>query len=394
MEFGTTELDASFDNDGAIESYEPEPGYYDTFKASVQNFTSVSLSSSEANYFKDERDTQKEQWIKSNSKDAPLYERIAGIDKNIIEKLDALYEDGEYDQIKKWHSSTNSSMVNIGGIGVGEDYLRFRDLQSEMGLTNTSDIINNAKTKAQEDYYKSAEVLKKSDHWSAELLGTMWGAMHDPVTLLTLPVGTWKTGGTVLANASKAALEEMKIEAMAQTVIAPTVAGHKQELGIKTSIAQESLNAVVAIGSAGLIRGTGSAVFDLTSDGIKALKLKDPDLGSEYEQMVKSQATEDVSEHIQNMHRTEFDEYGVDVIDNPNEAGKKINESPPLYEIEPDIIDTAKVTTSEKKIDPMDYEVLVGINEAGEKEMKSYRQMSEEIDLEAQYIQKAKECFL
>ncbi len=338
MEFGTTELDAAFNDGDKIETYEPEPSYYEAFKASVQNFTAVSLSSSEANYFKDERDIQKTDWVKANPKDEALYDRITSTDKTIIEQLDSLYDSGDYEQIKNWHTSTQSSMVNISGIGIGTDYLKFRELQSSLGLTNTNDIINNAKLKSQDDYYKSAEVLEKSDHWTAEALGTMWGALHDPLTLATLPLGTWKSGGTVMTNAGKAALEEMKIEAMAQSVIAPTVASYKQELEIKTTLANEATNAAVAIGTAGLLRGAGSAAFDLTAKGMKSLKVKDPELGADYERMVNSQATEDVAEHIDNLHKAEFDEMGVDEIKNPNAKGEELNKAAPLIEDNPEIV--------------------------------------------------------
>lgn len=526
MEFGTTELDAAFNDNEKIETYDPEPGFFDTFKASVQNFTSVSLSSSEANYYKDERDTVKADWVKANPKDEALYNRITAVDKSLIEKLDSMYESGDIEQIKNWHTSTDSSMVNISGVGIGSDYLKFRELQSSMGLTNTTDIINGAKNKAKDDYYKSAEVLEKSDHMTAELLGSMWGALHDPVTIATLPLGAWKSGGTVLSNAGRATLEEMKIEAMAQSIIAPTVASYKQELEIKTTLAGEATNAAIAIGSAGLLRGAGSAAFDLSAKGIKALKLKDPELGGDYEQMVKSQATEDVTEHIDNLHKAEFDEAGIEEIKTPNAKGEELNKAEPLVEHNPEYVAKAKdaikipdtvyhgtdavfaefdiahagktdegfagkgfyftnskeiaseyTTTgnikevsidmknplivkeydeinklvgvdttrdltgkqseviatklqeegydgviildrdefgnevneyvvfnknqikeqpisSAAKHDPLDFEVAVGVDEAGDTITKSYRTMTEEVDLEAQYIAKAKECFL
>jgi hypothetical protein len=351
MEFGTTELDSAFNDGEKIEGYDPEPGYYDTFKASVQNFTSVSLSSSKANYYKDERDVQKKAWVDANPKDEALYNRITAVDQSLIEKLDSMYESGDIEQIRNWHTSTDSSMVNISGIGIGTDYLKFRELQSSLGLTNTNDIVSNAQTKSKDDYYQSAEVLEKSDHWTAEALGSMWGALHDPVTIATLPLGTWKSGGTVLTNAGRATLEEMKIEAMAQSVIAPTVASYKQELEIKTTLAGEATNAAIAIGSAGLLRGAGSAAFDLTAKGMKALKVKDPELAADYEQMVKTQATEDTAEHINNLHKAEFDEAGVEEIATPNAKGEELNKAAPLVEDSPELVMKAQEATAQPKVD-------------------------------------------
>ena len=398
MEIGTTELDAAFESDGAIEKYSPEPTFTDAFKASAKNFMSVSLSTSSANYFKEELEKTKSEWLKANPKDETLYNRISGVDKNIIEKLDSLYEMGNLEAIRNWNTSTESSMINVGGIGIGHDYIKFRETQSSKGLTNTSNIISNANENAKRDYYESASIMEESDHWFAETLGTMWGALHDPITLATLPIGTWKAGGTVLTNAGRAAVEEMKIEAMAQSVIVPTVTSFKNELEIKTTIAEEAANAVMAIGTAGLVRGVGSAAFDLTEMGVKALKAKDPELGAEYEMLAKSQATEDLSSHIENLHRAEFDEYGVDEIKNPNEFGESLNKADPIPEFADEEIQTAKNAiesrAQEQKIDPMDFEVEVGVDEAGEKVMKSYRSMFEESDIEEQAINKARECFL
>jgi len=388
MLFNSTELNDA----NPIEEYTHEPTRWETVVASMDNFTAVNLSTSEMNDYKDQVEVTKAEWIKENPNNEKLYNRILGVDKKILEQLDTLYESGDYEAIENWNTSSNTGMVNIGGMGIGKDYLKFRDTQNTLGLTNVNELRQTANDTALNDYKKSKEVLDASEFWGMEMIGTMAGALQDPVTLATLPMGSFKSGGTILSNAGKAFLEEAKIEAMAQTVIAPKAYGFKTELGIKTSIATEATNAVTAIVGAGAMRGLFSSTFDLTEAGIKALKMKDPELGADYEQLVKSQVTDDVKTHIDNMQRVEF---GDDIIEikNPNAKGQEINNADYLSETSSET--TIKAREAQPlKVEGAEMKIHSGVDETGEPIYKSYKELNDEVDIEAAYIQKAKDCAL
>ena len=373
MLFNSTELEDS----KPIEEYTIEPTRWETVVASMNNFTAVNLSTSEMSHYVDQKIITRADWIKANPNGEDMYNRILGVDKKILEQLDELYDSGDYEAIENWHTS-NNSMVNIGGMGIGKDYLKLNDLRQKANDT------------ALESYKKSKEVLDASEYWGMEMIGTMAGALQDPVTLATLPMGSFKTGGTILSNAGRAFLEEAKIEAMAQTVIAPKAYGFKTELGIKTSVATEATNAVTAIVGAGAMRGLFSSTFDLTEAGIKALKIKDPELGADYEQLVKSQATDDVKTHIDNLQRVEF---GDDIIEikNPNAKGEELNKAEPLTEVSHEQIIKAKEPL---KVEGEELKIHSGADETGEPIYKSYKELNDEVDMEAAYIQKAKDCAL
>jgi len=201
----------------------------------------------------------------------------------------------------------------------------------------------------------------------------MYGALLDVKTLQTLPLGTWKAGGTVLSNAGRAVAEEMGIEALAQISIAPEVYSFKKELGLKTSVATEAYNAAMAIGTAGLVRGTGSAIFDLSSKGIKALKAKDPSLADDYISLEKTQPTQDMKTHIDNMQKVEFSGEEIAEIKAPNEKGVELNEAKVVSEIDEDWI-----ATPEKMGEYVDDEIRAIIKESNE----ALKRLDDELEYE------------
>ncbi len=230
-----------------------------------------------------------------------------------------------------------------------------------------------------------------------ELLGTAEGALTDIKTLQTLPLGTIKIGGTVAANAGRAILEEMGIELLAQTSIAPEIYSFKKELGIKTSIIQEATTAVTSIVGAGLFRGVGSAAFDLTTKGITKLKLKDPDLGLDYERLASTQATEDLASHVENLQKTEFGDEVVE-IKNPNAKGEELNKAAPIPEHDPKIVKQAQevqTPKAEEKLEALpDLKVHSGVDEAGEPVYKSYRELIDELDAEETILKGIEKCLV
>jgi hypothetical protein len=328
MIYNATELDEM----PGVESYTKEPTWVDTFKASTKNFTSVSLSTSELSYFTDERHKNMEEWKKKDPANKSTYDRYGNIPKGVQDKLEALYEDGNIDAIKNWNQAS------FGGLSTGEEFLKFKELAGIHGFKDYSEFNQDAKDKSLKDFQESQEVLSNSDSLSAEMLGTMFGALHDPITLATIPLGGWTAGRGVMMNAARSFGQEAMIEAGAQAVIAPMAYSYKKEIGLKTSIKTEAYNAVMSIGAAGLVRGTGSAMFDLSAKGIKALKVKNPSLGEAYESMAKTQPTQDMKTHIDNMNKVEFSGEPLTEIKTPNEKGVELNNAKVISEVDEDIL--------------------------------------------------------
>lgn len=331
MIYNSTDLNASEE----ITDFEPEPTWAETFSASVDSFKAASLSISELMYYTDERDKNMAEWKSKDPENKMIYDRIGTLNKEIYNKLDALYEENDIEAIKGWGASV------LGGNTIGEDFLEFKRLVGEHGFMDLAQVQQQAKDNSYNDYMEAEKVIGKSDSWTAKALGTMFGALHDPITLATLPMGGWVSGYGVAGNALRAAGQEALIEAGAQTIIAPISYAYKNEIGIRTSIATEATNAIAGIAGAGLLRGTASATFDLTEKGIKALKLKDPELAADYEGIIKSQTTDNAKEHIDNLHKAEFGEM-PSRIENPNEKGMELNEAPLIPENNPDYIKAAQ----------------------------------------------------
>ena len=379
MIYNTTELESM---DG-IDSYEKNPSWVDTFKASTKNFTSVSLSNSRQKYYLEEMGANASEWEKQDPNNKELYARMSKYPYKDMEQLEALYNEGNIEAIKKYKQKNPLNM----DIFIAEDFLKYKELEGQQGLKPISEVKNDINQKALKDFMESKQVLEKSDSLSAEILGTMFGALHDPKTLATLPLGTWKTGGTVLANAGRATLEEMGIEALAQIGIAPEVYSFKKEIGLKTSVANEAYNAVMSIGTAGLVRGSGSAVFDLSEKGIKALKAKDPELGAEYEAMAINQPTEDLKTHIDNMHKVEFSGEPLSEIAKPNEKGIELNNAKPIPEA-----DDFKIVQSEEVAD--DIQIVIDKDIEGNLITKSFKEINKELEENDIMFKRIEDCIL
>ena len=379
MIYNTTELDAM----PSVETYTKEPTWIDTFKAATKNFTSVSLSSSRDDYYKSEMKTNSAEWSKNDPGNKDLYDRISNYAYKDMEQLEVLYDEGNIDAVKSYRQVNPFNM----DIFLAEDFLRYKELSGQQGLKPISEIRNDINTRAVKDFEESSQVIANSDSLSAELAGTMYGALHDVKTLQTLPLGTWKAGGTIAANAGRAVAEEMGIEALAQTSIAPEVYSFKKELGLKTSIKTEAYNAAMAIGTAGLVRGTGSAVFDLSAKGIKALKVKDPSLGEAYESLAKTQPTQDMKTHIDNMQKVEFSGEPLDEIKTPNAKGVELNEAKVISEVDDFEIKPRKDIEEDMRI-------VVDKDIEGNLETRSYKEINQEFDDNDIMFKRIQDCIL
>lgn len=386
MIIGDTELNAQ----EAITEFRPVPTWRETLKASYDNFTSVNLSHSRQDYYKKEMADNAQEYSKLDPQNTELYNRISNYAYKDIERLDALYEAGNISAIKSY-TQNNPFQLDVF---ISDDFLKYKELQQKNGYKPQSQITEDINARALRDYTESGEILKRSESWTAEVLGTMGGALTDIKTLQTLPLGTFKTGGSLLGTAARAAGEEMGIEALAQISIAPEVYGFKKEIGLNTSVMTEATNAMASIATAGVFRGIGSAAFDLTADGIKALRLKDPQLADDYEATFKNaDVSNDNKSFLDDMHKAEFEDPINMEISNPSEKGIELSKAEPIPQTPQEIKD-AVIKNKEIEIDEDSLVMKVGVDEQGEPIHKSYRELMEEHDLTDAYINKAKDCGL
>lgn len=379
MTYNNTELESI----PGIDSYTKEPTWIDTFKAATKNFTSVSLSHSRNDYYRSEMKKNTTEWSAKDPGNKEVYDRLSTYAYEDMEKLETLYDSGNIEAIKTF---VPANPMNLD-LFMSNDFLKYKELQGQQGLKPISAIREDINTQAVKDFTESAKVLEQSDSLSAELAGTMFGALHDIKTLQTLPLGTWRAGGTVVANAGRAIAEEMGIEALAQVGIAPEVYSFKKEIGLKTSVATEAYNAVASIATAGLVRGAGSAAFDLSAKGVKALKAKDPELASDYMDLAKTQPTQDLKTHLDNMNKVEFSGEPLSKIDTPNEKGIELNNAKPISEMD-------EIEIKQPQELPDDMQIVIDKDIDGELKTRSYREINAELDENDIMFKKISDCLL
>lgn len=386
MIFGDTELNAQ----EAITEFKPEPTRMETLKASYDNYISVKLSHSRQDYYKKEMGDNAVEYSKQDPQNTELYNRISKYAYKDIERLEALYEQGNTKAINNYVQQ-NPLQADIF---LSQDFLRYKELQQKNGFKPQSQITEDINARALRDYTESEDVLKRSDHWLAEMVGTMGGALSDVATLQTLPLGTWKTGATVLGTAARAMGEEMGIEALAQVSIAPEVYGFKKEIGLNTSIMTEASNALASIATAGMFRSVGSAAYDLTAPGLKALRMKDPKLADDYEATFKgSEVSQSSKDFLDDMHKAEFEDPLTMEVSNPSEKGMELNSAEPILQTKTELKDAV---TKNKEILFKDDELTmkVGVDEQGEAIHKSFKELQDEHDMTDAYLKKARDCNL
>ena len=395
MQYDMSEIDSK----PAITSYEEEPTYWEAVKAEFTLGIIDSHSNAKGLYWSEEKTSNMDKYASVDPDNASTYSILkAKLPTYRQEQFDALYDAGKFEIIS-------------GHREVGDAYLKFRkELEGKYSLPSLKEMGNIANEKAIEEYKSASRVAQQSDSMTAAFLGRGGEMFTDPLFLGSLAFGGGSAVGKgILGNAGKAFLTEAAIETGLQAIVAPTVYSYKKELGIKTSIMQEATNAVVSIASAGTIRAAGSTIIDigakalgkgefapalvkdnmdLTEEGIAVLRSKDPELADDYVSLQKSQATEDLEEHAMNLQEVEN---GVEIteIKNPNAKGEELNSAEPIPEIKnSDIIEPMQ------RLNNDDMAFVSGKDMDGNVEFKSYKEVKDELDLEADYIKKAEDCLL
>lgn len=176
--------------------------------------------------------------------------------------------------------------------------------------------------------YREAEMVK-GDSWTAQIAGSIAGMASNPMELASYAMGGGVVKGavqTILGTAMRAAGQEAVIAGAIAVPQKISEYNRKKELNIDYTVREAAVDALLEVGTAGLLRATGSASWDLTADGLKALKAKDRPLFKKYQQLEKGNISGSTKEHTDNLKRTEA---GLDVnIEKPNPKAQKIMDRP------------------------------------------------------------------
>jgi len=290
MRMNTTELD-SLSGDVTVEQV--KPSWLETNRAMVKQGLSNGISTSAMNY---EGDVFREQIDNMDVKFEPM-KTVTGKHLQIYESY---YKNGTIDN------------YFTGRGGVTPNLLK--EYFATVEATNLKDnafIQKEAQGNAAKDWWEAEQVLQRSDKWTAKLAGGFEYAMRDPLNIATLPFGgtAVKTATQgIIVTAGKAAMQEMAIATAIEPIIQGQQVNWSEQIGVNYGVKEAASNAALSILGAGAIRGTGSAAMDLTADGVKALRGIDPVLADEYQTLTKNNISTNVSEHIDNLQRTEMGE--------------------------------------------------------------------------------------
>lgn len=370
MRINTTELDSG---QGAVVDYQPEPTFYEQLVAMKNQVKSQTLTTSGMNYTADALSRQIEEINKLTGKDFNHVKRLTGGNLVMAEHL--------------WKSGNLKSRY---GEYTGGQYQEYFDTVQANNLKNVEVLKAEGNGFAAKDYWEAEEILVRGDSTTAKLIGGMAGAMHDPLNLALLPFGgtairTASQG--IMATAGKAAVTEMSVATMIEPVIQMATLAQSEAIGVSYDIKDAATNAILSIGAAGLIRGTGSAALDLTSDGIKALRVKDPDLADSYEALAKNNISSDLGEHIDNLDRVKNGE-PLEFKEITPEA-QALRDAPNVKEFE------EPGGPPEEMIDYKgDLEYITGKDIDGQDTYTSYKAQSEALEAEIQRYKKIEDCLL
>lgn len=374
MRYETTEIDDLPTTETL--DYTRPPTKTEAFAASFKNTMSSGILESEENYVNDEMKVNIDRMIESDPENERYYDTIRSMPKSRLAVMEKQYENGTMQK----YGSNNA------------DNQAFMLYKQKAGLFNIPDINETfeiAKGKSKKDFDDSEKILKENEHFWTGMAGGMWGQLHSPSQAMLIPFGgsgASITGG-ILKTAATLTAREMIIAAPYEALAAAQEYDYKNDIDIRFSIKDAATNFAVGTAAPGLLRGVGSAAFDLTKAGIKNLKAKDPELGADYENLVAKKVTESDEEHLYNMARHEQGEK-IDTS-NPTPEMETIMKQPPQREFAE--VEEIDIPTGQK----YEAETLhMGKNNKGEDIVKSYKDMGDELDQEATWLKQIEDCIL
>lgn len=376
MRLDTTELDTM--PAATAEDLAPTPTWAESFKASTKAMAATGVSTSKHNYRYDTFKSQIEELQKSDPENASAYNPLLMSSYGNIKMFDMMYEAGGIDNVAKYKDEATAKSYDL-----------YRKKVLELNLKDIDTIEQESDLRAKTDYEEAQKVLNESEYLSAQLAGTVVGGIQDPLTAITIPFGGAAVRGaeTTFRTALNVGLREMAVSAYTEPMIATVEYDYKNDLEIKHSIGDAAVNAIAGTMMPGLIRFTGSATVDLTTDGIKALRKSDPDLADEYTSLYSKKITDSDEEHLVNLTRVENGDM-PNVPKNPTPEMQDIMKSGPQKEY------TFIEKTEPPKRTYEAEEIYVGQDADGNAITKSYKDMTDEFDAEAGYLKQIEDCIL
>jgi len=375
MRFDTTEID-SLPTTQEVD-YKAAPTKWETFQAYKKNTLASGILESESNYAQDAMVENVDMLIKNDPANEDIYNILKAQSKANLKFLESQYQDGT---LTKYRPSNDQT---------AQAYTLYKQNAGKFNVPDTEETFEIAKAKAKKDYDESLEVMERSDHFFTGMAGAMWGQLHSPTQLALLPAGgSAKTVvGGIAKTAATLAAREIAYAAPYEAVAAAQEYDYKNDLDIRFTIKDAATNATIGTLAPGLLRGGGSAAFDLTAKGIKNLKAVDPELGADYENLVSKKITDTDEEHLFNMQQHE---YGQKVnTDNPTPEMEKIIKSGPQREFE-DVPDVELPTGKKYEAESLH----MGEDVEGNPILKSYKEMDDELVQEEKWIKQIEDCLL
>ena len=374
MRYETTEVDDLPTTETL--DYTKPPTMSEAFRAHEKNTLSSGILESESNYAQDQMISNVDTLIEQDPDNERYYNILKSMSKPTMKMMEMQYQNGT---LQKYGSRDARSQA----------FMLYKD---KAGLFNVPDIDETfeiAKGKSKKDYDDSMKVIQENEHFWTGMAGAMWGQLHSPTQALMIPFGgsgATVTGG-ILKTAATLTAREMAIAAPYEAMAAAQEYDYKNDIDIRFSIKDAATNFAVGTAAPGVLRGVGSAAFDLTAKGLKDLKVKDPELGADYENLTAKKITESDEEHLYNMARHEAGEK-VDTT-NPTPEMEAIMKQPPQREFAE--VEEIDIPTGQK------YEaesLHMGKDAKGDDIVKSYKEMGEELDQEDVWLKQIEDCIL
>lgn len=374
MRYDTTEIESLPTTESV--DYKAPPSKAETFQAYKKNTLAAGILESESNYAQDEMGLNMDAMMKADPANENAYNGLRALSKGSLKLLEMQYQNGTLMKYRPRDWETKA-------------YILYKENAGKFNVPDIDETFEIAKAKAKTDYDESLEVMERSDHFFTGMAGAMWGQLHSPTQLITIPFGG--SSKTVVGGIAKTAVtlaaREMAIAAPYEAIAAAQEYDYKNDLDIRFSIKDAATNAAIGTAAPGVLRGVGSAAFDLSAKGIKALKAKDPELAADYENLTGKKITESDEQHLFNM---EQHEHGQKVsTDNPTPEMEAVMKSGPQREFD-DVADIDLPTG--KKYEAKS--IHMGEDAEGNAILKSYKEFDDELTQESKWIKQIEDCLM
>ena len=319
MQFDTRELDYQAQQNPLTIDNAPASSLGESFSLAVQSTLAVDNTNSEFKYFQKQLETNIPELAKKSPENAEWIssfgERMDNPEYWVVRKLinngDITFNEKSNQYVGKTAHGKAQLERHYDKVS---DLFKYNQIASQFGGMTYEQMKEASKKSAYEDWSRAEKRMDATEgFWSgvAEFGGMAWGALQDPVQVATLFMGgpVVKTGegiGAIAATAGRAALQEMKIAAVAEVPVQMQAYNWKNDIGIKWELRDAILSGAASIGVAGLVRAGGSAIMDVSTDGLKKMReraiakgdAEEVELITEYERYTETALNKNIEDHI------------------------------------------------------------------------------------------------